>query len=430
MMHLHFFLLLLIGEAWSATLKDAGAQNYVQDLDDDSKNRQSDTILVIIESFRTIHERLDMLEKKIENEMDGLHRQLEDSDRKIEKVHHNIGRNTKLIETLSNTCSKEHITTEKPSTASPATTPKAATAPLVLFANGNHDPGSCHVIELSSNRPCKSIARYPLNVRQAGGSLINGLPLVCGGFNVDLDRVDSECFVYVPNIGSWRFHARLPEPRRNHAAVTINNTVWISGGMTGEYSGAYKDYKSTLFIHGDGKVERGPDLPTAKGSHCVVDLKDGRYMVIGGDTGNLGNTKLKEVFIYNPSNSSFAIAPSLSIGRAWHACALFYSPLNNYRPTIIVLGGGSWVERSVETLDFTISSAVWEKQESLPSGHDWYAAEAVSSGNDVYVLLQRSLYQLIWNGTRFTWRKTDHDLDDFGSYPVTMVLPNEYSCED
>jgi len=124
MMHLHFFLLLLIGEAWSATLKDAGAQNYVQDLDDDSKNRQSDTILVIIESFRTIHERLDMLEKKIENEMDGLHRQLEDSDRKIEKVHNNVERNTKLIQTISNTCSKEHITTARPSTATPATTPK------------------------------------------------------------------------------------------------------------------------------------------------------------------------------------------------------------------------------------------------------------------------------------------------------------------
>jgi len=124
MMHLHFFLLLLIGEAWSATLKDAGAQNYVQDLDDDSKNRQSDTILVIIESFRTIHERLDMLEDRIENEMDGLHKQLKDSDRKIEKVQQNVERNTKLIETLSDTCSKEHMTTAKPSTASPATTPK------------------------------------------------------------------------------------------------------------------------------------------------------------------------------------------------------------------------------------------------------------------------------------------------------------------
>jgi len=159
MMHLHFFLLLLIGEAWSATLKDAGAQNYVQDLDDDSKNRQSDTILVIIESFRTIHERLDMLEKRMENEihrfdntierqMNGLHRQLKDSDRKIEKVHHNVERNTKLIQTLSDTCSKEHITTAKPSTASPSTTPKdtwSLIAKNICYGAKDDTPGNFRV---------------------------------------------------------------------------------------------------------------------------------------------------------------------------------------------------------------------------------------------------------------------------------------------
>ena len=90
----------------------------------------------------------------------------------------------------------------------------------------------------------------------------------------------------------------------------------------------------------------------------------------------------------------------------------------------IVKSGWNFIKE--KNLSYSLSDFL---EESLPSGHDWYAAEAVSSGNDVYVLLQRSLYQLIWNGTRFTWQKTDHDLDDFGAYPVTMVLPNEYSCK-
>ena len=221
------------------------------------------------------------------------------------------------------------------------------------------------MVELSSNRPCKSIAPYPLKVWKSGGSLLHGLPLICGGFNEDSYRVSSECFIYVPKIDLWKFHARLPEPRRNHAAVTINNTVWISGGVAGgwpAYVSEYKEYKSTLFIHGDGKVERGPDLPIATGRHCVVDLKDGRYMVIGGDQGAAGDILLREVHIYHPSNSSFTMAPSLSIGRTGHACALVYSPLNNFRPTIIVAGGEDG-ERSVESLDFTNPSAVWEQRE-------------------------------------------------------------------
>jgi len=458
MMHLTFFLLLLISVVWSGTIKEGGAQKYMQDLDDDSKSRQSDTILVIIESFRTIHERLDMLERRMEKEinrfdntierqMNGLHKQLKDSDRKLEKVYDNVARNAKLIQTLSNACSKEQITTEKPSTASPATTskeqittekpttaspattPKAVAAPLLLVANGRTDPGGCQLVDLSSNQTCKTIARYPLRVLKAAGSMIDGLPLICGGYDTDLGRATDDCYIYIPNIDRWNLHTRLPMTRRNHAAVTINDTIWISGGLS--QVGGYKDYKSTLFVHRDGSVERGPDMPTAKGGHCVVDLQDGRYMVIGGDQGSTGNMKLKEVFIYNTSDGSFSAAPSLSIARSFHACAMFNSPLYEYRPTIVVAGGEN-TERTVEMLDFTNPFAVWEQHESLPSGHARYNSEAVVSGNNVYIRLEKSFYQLVWNTTAFFWRKTEQEMNGrgVGSFSVTMIMPSDYSCKD
>jgi len=437
MMHLPIFLLLLIGEVWSETVKEASATNHMLYADDNKiKSHQSDEILIIIESFRAMQKQMDVLRRTIENEMqrfnktiehqmNSLHRKLEDSDRKIEEVHHNLAINTKLIRTLSDTCSKEHITTEYPTTTPPTTPPRAA--PLILVENGwSNNPGFCQLVDLSSNRICKTIARYPLKVWKAAGSIIDDQPLICGGYNLAAARATDECYIYMPNIDSWKLFARLPERRRNMAAVKINSTLWLLGG----YSNAYGDYKSTLFVDRDGIVEHGPDLPTAKGGFCVVDLKDGRYMMIGGDT-NYG--RLKEVHIYYPRNGSFIMAPSLSMGRSFHACALFNSPLHEYRPTILVAGdsiGKGMME--MEMLDFTNPSAVWEQHGSigLPSGYAFYNAEAVSTGNNVYLRLKGSFYQLVWSTRAFSWRKIKGEMDNISDYSLTMVLPNKYSCQD
>ena len=67
--------------------------------------------------------------------------------------------------------------------------------------------------------------------------------------------------------------------------------------------------------------------------------------------------------------------------------------------------------------------------EHLPSGHTNYDADSVSLGNDVYVRLENSFYQIVWNVAKFTWRKTEQELNDLGTYSLMMVLPNEYSCK-
>ena len=65
----------------------------------------------------------------------------------------------------------------------------------------------------------------------------------------------------------------------------------------------------------------------------------------------------------------------------------------------------------------------------MPSGHAEYGAEAVSSGNNVYIRLESFFYQLVWNTTAFSWKKQQRELNDAsGGRPVMMVLPDEYSC--
>ena len=125
--------------------------------------------------------------------------------------------------------------------------------------------------------------------------------------------------------------------------------------MTGGYSARGRELSSTEFIYVNGSVIQGPELPKGRYGHCMVDLRDGRYMIIGG------NPTRKEVLIYHQSNMSFARGPSLLVGRYFHACAVINSPLYGIR--VMVAGGWGPEIRSVEILDFSSTSSVWQESE-------------------------------------------------------------------
>ena len=115
----------------------------------------------------------------------------------------------------------------------------------------------------------------------------------------------------------------------------------------------------TQFVHPDGTVEGGPNLPKARDRHCMVNLNDGRVMIIGG------HPTLYTVTVYHHSNNSFDRAPYLQYGRYNHACAVFNSPLHGNRPVVLVTGGASTGNRGYKTevLDYTNPSAEWEESE-------------------------------------------------------------------
>ena len=91
----------------------------------------------------------------------------------------------------------------------------------------------------------------------------------------------------------------------------------------------------------------------------MVDLHDGRFMIIGGS-----NRKREEktVLMYHASNSSFTSGPSLRTARWYAACTLFQSSKHNQRWVVLAVGGERNPEGATsEVLDFTIPNAVWEE---------------------------------------------------------------------
>ena len=229
----------------------------------------------------------------------------------------------------------------------------------MLFANGYDFLESVQLVDLMTNKSCRSFAQYPLRVRQAAGGLLQGKPLICGGrhsYTANTKGAVSACYLHNSSINDWVHFTSLHTSRSRHASASVEGALWMTGGL----DSGHKRLKSTEFVHGNGSVLQGPDLPSPRSGHCMVDLKDGRVMIIGG------TPTFKEVLIYHQSNRSFVHAANLSNGRSSFACALFNSAMHGFRPVILVAGGAYasvYAVNSVEVLDFTKTPTLWQHSE-------------------------------------------------------------------
>ncbi len=95
--------------------------------------------------------------------------------------------------------------------------------------------------------------------------------------------------------------------RSYHAATVVKDALFISGGY---YNG---NLASTEFIHADGTVTNGPNLPVARYGHCMVTLHDGKVIIIGGYPSSL----YKNVLVFDPADNSFTTGPSLSYNKRY-----------------------------------------------------------------------------------------------------------------
>ena len=206
-----------------------------------------------------------------------------------------------------------------------------------------------------SNRTCQPIAQYPLNLTYASGALLQGKPIICGGYSYVTREHTPECFMYDLSTNTWIYLTSLGSESAHHASIEVQGSLWVTGGGDGRFR-----YGTTQFVNANGSVLLGPYLPVGKEGregHCMVDLGDGRVMLTGG------KPTFYDVSIYESLTRSFARGPSFEIARSFHTCAVFHSPLHGLRPVVLVAGGNDEygaVHRSVQVLDFTDTSAVWQ----------------------------------------------------------------------
>ena len=95
--------------------------------------------------------------------------------------------------------------------------------------------------------------------------------------------------------------------------------------------------------------------------HAKVSLPSGNVMIIGG------HPTEKNVDVFDPKSKKYAVSvPSLIHSRFNAGCAIFNSPLHNFRPVILAVGGLS--QATAEIYDYTQPNAKWteSKINSIP----------------------------------------------------------------
>ena len=211
-----------------------------------------------------------------------------------------------------------------------------------MVATGYPDTDKSQVIDVISSTACANLPSYPFAMAGAAGGVVNGSPIICGGYIGSGERTDS-CHRFDRNANSWKLHSSMKSKRSWHASTVVNNALFITGGHDGSSRLA-----TTEYIYANGTVQSGPNLPEARSSHCGVTLHDGKVMILGA---SYRSSLRRNVIIMDPANNSFKTNSSMSYERDGAACTLFYSPLHNGRP--VVLAAGGTYQATAEVYDYT-----------------------------------------------------------------------------
>ena len=217
-----------------------------------------------------------------------------------------------------------------------------------MVATGSPRTDKSQVIDVSSSSTaCANLPSYPFAMSYAAGGVVNGSPIICGGYTRERERERTDsCHRFDRNANSWKLISTMKYKRSWHASTVVNNALFITGGFDGSSRLA-----TTEYIYANGTVQSGPNLPEARSGHCSVTLHDGKVMILGA---SYRSSLRRNVIIMDPADNSFGSGPSMSYKREHAACTLFHSPLHNGRPVVLAAGGRN--QATAEVYDYTIAN--------------------------------------------------------------------------
>ena len=185
----------------------------------------------------------------------------------------------------------------------------------------------------TSNNTWRMADNLPEAVCDAKASVIGKDIYVFGGVSGEgpVFEYNDRVFAYDPEQDLWRNLLDMPETRHSYGLATIEDTVYIAGGVSGADS-AHPEYAGDLLIADDpenGSYGRGSSMPEQRSDISCEPVSDFVYCT-GGSTpeGSVGD----ETFVYSPEFDQWAGGPLLNYPRTRMASA----QIDN---TIYVFGG-------------------------------------------------------------------------------------------
>merc|ERR1712172_148560 len=90
------------------------------------------------------------------------------------------------------------------------------------------------VIDVStSSTACENLPSYPFAMSYAAGGVVNGSPIICGGYRYGVGPTNS-CHRFDRNANSWKLHSSMTSRRYYHASTVVKNASLLLGVLMAE----------------------------------------------------------------------------------------------------------------------------------------------------------------------------------------------------
>jgi hypothetical protein len=143
---------------------------------------------------------------------------------------------------------------------------------------------------------------------QTATPLPNGQVLFAGGWRVGDDPTRT-AELYTAGSGSFTLTGNMGIGRRYQAAaMLLDGTVLVAGGLNGDDSAQVYDPSTGAFTWTSNNMSEHRDHPTATLILNTETSADTRVLIAGGIQTNSGSTGGKRLELYDPTHSTFAAA--------------------------------------------------------------------------------------------------------------------------
>ena len=142
---------------------------------------------------------------------------------------------------------------------------------MLLVTSGKTTTGeyipTSEVIDLEDSKStCQSLPDYTLGEARETGGLLKDIPIICNLKSWSCDGIGQS------------FSASTPNNHYNSAAVVIQDSIWITGGSMTSLIGS----NTSVLVHSNQTVSKGPNLPLLIAYHCSVKINPDEVYIIGG----------------------------------------------------------------------------------------------------------------------------------------------------
>jgi len=271
---------------------------------------------------------------------------------------------------------------------------------------------------------CSNLDKAPTQRWASVGGVVNGRPLICGGFNGVQSFKD--CFyiegepaqnLSMTRIRSFATSAVMTDP------ATRREYLWVVGGFEKE------DLSTTEFVHTDKAAVEGPTLDFPIAHHCMVQVDDKAIYIVGGkQDGEISN----KVWVVDPTDDFKVIeGPSLKEKRYFHSCAAMEDTKTGAKMIVVAGGFGPEQKGSVEILNTTSPINEWQKGPELPSANLFAGQMVTKPGTQnkaVLAVAGNTLYSL--SSEDIEWKRSEKYIQYGRMMPVVLSIPGTLvSCK-